>query len=57
MQDDDGTKSYGEQTPRYPSYIKEKELDSSPSTNVSTNVPKKNRHSETSQKELQQIKT
>jgi hypothetical protein len=40
MQDDDGTKSYGEQTPSHPSYIKERELDSSPSTNVSTDVPK-----------------
>jgi hypothetical protein len=39
-QDDDGTKSYGEQTPRYAYCIKERELDSSPSTNVSTNVPK-----------------
>jgi hypothetical protein len=34
MQVDDGTKTHGEQTPRYSSYIKERELDLSPSTNV-----------------------
>jgi hypothetical protein len=51
MQDDDGTKSYGGQTLRYSSYIKEREFDSSPSTDVSTNVPKQITDSQTLVKE------